>query len=123
MNSQLDPLEDALQNYPLADPPRDFSANVMRHVRDSQAPVKFRLTWLDYALGLFLTALPATALLIWAWLPREVVLRLQFEWLLFQQPRIENLVLISLLVAGGFLFASFLVVLLRFISLPRIRTI
>jgi hypothetical protein len=50
-------------------------------------------------------------------------LRLQFEWLLFQQPRIENLVLISLLVAGGFLFASFLVVLLRFISLPRIRTI
>ena len=122
MNTRPDLIEDALRTYPLAEPPAGFSARVVREVRASQAPPRFRLTWMDYALGLLLTILPASLLLVWSWLPRQFFLRLQFEWLLFQQPRVEGVVLISLAVAAGLLLLGMLAV-ARFIFEPRIRLV
>jgi len=86
MNLHTDDLiEDALRTYPLADVPPNFSKNVMRRVNATANPApRFRLTWMDYALGFFLTLLPAVGFVIWASLPRLAVLHLEFQWQVLQ---------------------------------------
>ena len=44
-------IEDALHTHPVADLPRDMTANVMRRIRTVPAPRPFRFTWTDLILG------------------------------------------------------------------------
>jgi hypothetical protein len=122
MNPPSDFIEDALHTYPLAELPPGFSSRVMQQVRASRATVKFRLTWMDYALGLFLSVLTGAGFLVWTSLPKQLLLRLQFELIRFQQPRVETLLLASLAAAGGLLFVALLVG-VRILSQPRMRMV
>ena len=120
MNSQPDELiEEALRTYPLADVPVDFSARVMRQVHATPAAarisvanpapgVRFRLTWMDYALGFFVTLLPPLGFGVWTFLPHQVVLQLQFQWQLLQSGSIQPLFAIPLGAAAVLLLLAFL---------------
>lgn len=122
MNIQPDePIEDALRTYPLADVPPNFSKNVMRRVRTADArPLvpRFRLTWMDYALGFFLTLLPVVGFVIWAFLPRIALLRLEFQWQLLQAGILQPVLFVSLAAAAVLLFSAFLFS-LNFVLRPR----
>jgi hypothetical protein len=121
MNPQTDDLiEDALRTYPLADVPPNLSVKIMGQLRASTslekikserigAPrIQFRLTWMDYALGFFLALLPLVSLVIWATLPRLVLLRLIFQWQLIQANGFFPIVSLSLVVTGILLLSAFL---------------
>jgi hypothetical protein len=110
MNLHTDDLiEDALRTYPLADVPPNFSKNVMRRVNATANPApRFRLTWMDYALGFFLTLLPAVGFVIWASLPRLAVLHLEFQWQVLQASGFLPVLAFSLAVAGVLLFSGLL---------------
>jgi len=87
MNTQPDELiEEALRSYPLAEVPPNFSIQIMRQIRKTQPAPKFRLTWMDYALGLFLCLLPVTGFAAWALLPWQIIARLQYQWLMLSSP-------------------------------------
>ncbi len=109
MNLQTDDLiEDALRTYPLADLPPGFSKKIMRQVNETHALPRFRLTWLDYALGFFLALLPVVGFVIWASLPRLALLRLEFQWQLLQASSFQPVLAVSFAVAGLLLFLAFL---------------
>jgi hypothetical protein len=113
MNDYTDDLiEDALRTYPLADTPLRFSKEVMRRVRltttASPPALRFRLTWMDYALGFFLTLLPAVGFFTWACLPRLALLRLEFQWQVLQASSFLPVLTISLAAAGVLLFSAFI---------------
>ena len=120
-------LDDALRAWPLAEVPPGFSKNVMEQIESRQATVqmsqvvglKFRLTWMDFALGVFLSLLPALGLIAFLSLPRKLLLYLQYQWLLLQSPAFQP-VLLAFLGAGVMLFLIFLLS-LRYI-LPRQTT-
>lgn len=93
MNQTTDDLiEDALRTYPLAEVPAALSRKIMEQIRTQEIKsiriavprMRFRLTWMDYALGFFLTLLPAAGLVIWATLPRLALLRITYQWELLQ---------------------------------------
>jgi hypothetical protein len=111
-------IEDALRTYPLAEVPPKFSARVIRQIQTPHAALKFRLTWLDYALGLFLSSLPAVGFVSWAFLPRQFLMRLQYQWLLLRSPALEP-ILVTSLVAMLILSALTLVVSIRFLIRPQ----
>lgn len=92
-----DLIEDALRTYPLADVPPGFSRSVLTKIKPQRpyAALKFRLTWLDYALGLFLSSLPAIGFVSWAFLPREFFVDLQYQWHLLHSPAIEPIMVTS----------------------------
>lgn len=108
-------LEDALRAWPLAETPDGFSAGVMERIGPRPASVpaarsvalRFRLTWMDYALGLFLALFPALGFVAAASLPRTFVLYLRYQWLLLRSPAYEP-VLYALLGAAAMLFLAFL---------------
>jgi hypothetical protein len=87
-------LEDALQNWPLAEVPTGFSTAVMEKITPlkpsaSVLPAvkpKFRLTWMDLALGIFFSSLPMLGLVTLYSLPRKLILYLNYQWLLLQFP-------------------------------------
>jgi len=90
-------LEDALRTWPLAEIPTGFSTSVMEKIKPwpsyAQTPqkskLKFRLTWMDYALGLFLSLLPVLGFITITSLPRRFVLYLKYQWLVLQFPAYE----------------------------------
>ena len=114
-------IEAALRTYPLAEVPPDFSHRVMRQIQPPHAALKFRLTWLDYALGLFLSSLPAVGFVSWAFLPRQFLMRLQYQWLLLRSPALEPLVT-TFLVATAILSVLALMIGTRFLIRPRISS-
>jgi hypothetical protein len=116
MNDEFD---NALSAWPMNEVPPDFSRNIMEKIkpRNSYAPLKFRLTWIDYALGLFLSLLPAVGFVSWACLPRQFLLRLQYQLLLLQAPIYEPILLITLGAVAILGIATFLIA-LRFLF-PR----
>ena len=119
MSAQPDELiENALRTYPLAYVPRNFSKRVMQQIQTPHAPLKFRLTWLDYALGLFLSILPAVGFVSWVFLPQQFFTRLQYQWLLLRSPAIEPIVITSL-IAMVVLSALVLIVGIRFLIRPH----
>ena len=119
MPTQHDELiENALRTYPLADVPPDFSKKVMRQIQPPHALLKFRLTWLDYALGLFLSMLPAIGFVSWAFLPRQFFMQIQYQWLLLSSPALEPLAITSL-VAAAILSILALIIGVRFLIRPQ----
>ena len=117
MNQTTDDLiEDALHTYPLAQAPSNLSQRIMGQIRAGQiksvriaAPrMQFRLTWMDYALGFFLTLLPMVGLAIWATLPRLVLLRITYQWELIQTSGLFPILGVSLAVGGVLFLLAFL---------------
>ena len=100
-------IEAALRTYPLAELPPGFSKRTMQRVQIVPAAYRFRLTWMDYALGLFVAVLPMVGFAVWYFLPRQVWLNLQFEWQVFQSSSLQPVMVTSLVVAGGLLFFAF----------------
>ena len=118
-------LEDALHHWPLEEVPAGFSASVMEKIaprqvftqRPKQIELKFRLTWMDFALGIFFSLLPALGLVAYLSLPQKLILYLKYQWLLLQFPAFEPI----LLALGGTIGMLFLLALpfsLRYIF-PR----
>ena len=113
MNIHPDELiEDALQTYPLAQVPARFSGQVMKRVRaqpnTSQARMRFRLTWMDYALAFFVALLPPLGFGLWSILPYQAVLQLQFQWQLLQWNSLQPVMALSLGAAGVLLLLAML---------------
>jgi hypothetical protein len=111
MNPQSDAddlIETALSTYPLADLPPNFSRRVMRQVRAIPPSSRFRLTWMDFALGLFVAMLPGIGFIVWIFLPHQVVLDLRFQWMLFQSNPLQPVLLLSLAAAALLLFFAVL---------------
>ena len=118
MNTQPDDLiEAALRTYPLAQLPVDFSERVMRQVRAtpatarasaaSPAPVmRFRITWMDCALALFVSVLPLVGLGLWFFMPHQTLLQLQFQWQVFQWDSLQPVLLVSFGAAGVLLLLA-----------------
>ena len=116
MNTPPDELiEDALHSYPLAEVPPNFTVQIMRQIQKTQPAPKFRLTWMDYALGLFLCLLPMTGIMAWAFLPWQIFARLQYQWLMLSSPALEP-VAISLAVTALLLAMLALIAGMRFVE-------
>ena len=115
MNIQPDELiEDALHTYPLAQVPARFSDGVMKRVRalpnrsQAQVSVRFRLTWMDYALAFFVALLPPVGFGLWSILPYQAVVQLQIQWQLLQWNSIQPVIGLSLGAAGVLLLLAML---------------
>ena len=121
MNTPPDDLiEDTLRSYPLAELPPDFSARVMRQINTPRVTPKFHLTWLDYALGFFLCMLPGIGLVSWAFLPWQIFMRLQYQWLLLSSPAFEPFVT-GMLVAAAVLAVVAVLAGIRFMIQPQVK--
>ena len=104
--------ENALHNWPMVEVPAGLSANVMERItfrqpyaRISQkSELKFRLTWMDFALGIFFSSIPVLGFITFNLLPQRFILYLKYQWLLFQFPASEPV----LLALGGTIVMLFL---------------
>lgn len=112
-------LDDALYALPLAEVPAGFSKAVLGRIKPQRrhASLQFRLTWADYALGIFLSLLPIIGFVAYTSLPRKTILYLQYYLLVLQSPVYEP-VFFSLLAAAGMLALLFFALGVRYI-LPR----
>jgi hypothetical protein len=102
---EMDVVEDALRSWPRAQTPRGFSGRVLRRIEKTpHAATKFRLTWLDVALGLFTASIPPVLLFIWNSLPLTVMLRLQFKLSVLQNtPGTQETLFLAMLGAAALL--------------------
>lgn len=113
---QFDPIEDALQTYPMAAPPSGLSRQILARIQPRQPIIRFGLTWLDIASGLLLSAFPLVLLLAWRLIPLELHLQLQFQWLLLQSAQLTPYLAAGLALGGlliALMFAAALHVLLQ----------
>lgn len=117
---ELDSLENALRNQPLAELPPGLHRRILSQVRQTRQPVPFRPSWIDLAISLFFGLLPF--LLAWAWnfLPRETGLYLNYYWMVFQSLDWEPVLLAFLLVGTPAVFLLFFVA-LKLVSRPALR--
>jgi hypothetical protein len=109
MNDQQ--LEEALQTWPLAEVPPDFTRGVMARIQPRRLPaqaLKFRLTWMDFALGAFFSLLPPLVWLALRLLPAKAILYIKYQWLLLQSPAYAPWMFLAL-GAGGLLLGVFLI--------------
>jgi hypothetical protein len=119
-------LEDALHAWPLEEVPAGFSNGVMNQIRTRQVwaqipreyKVKFRLTWMDFALALFLSFLPVLAFVTYILLPRKFILFVQYQWLVLQFPPYQPVLLFTLLGGVAVLLLLTFVLSMRFLF-PR----
>lgn len=105
MMDEIDLIEDALQTWPIAQAPHGFSHRVLQRMETAQqTALKFRFTWLDYALGLFAASLPFFVLFIWDLLPSSFTMQLTYRlFLLVNSPQSQSLAIYSLLGVAGVL--------------------
>jgi hypothetical protein len=109
-------LEEALNDWPLTEVPTGFSKSVMEQIKYRQpvvqAPPKislrFRLTWVDYILGIFLCLLPVLGFIAFTLLPRKFILYVSYQWLLLRSPAYEPVLFAFMGVAGMLVILAFL---------------
>jgi hypothetical protein len=109
-------LEDALHNWPVAEVPAGFSTKVMERITPRQSyaripqtgELKFRLTWMDFALGLFFSFIPLLGFVAITFLPQSFILSMKYQWLLLQFSASEPV----LLALGGTIVMLFLLAML-----------
>jgi hypothetical protein len=88
MDRMTDPnriIEDALSTYPMAAVPPGLSAAVMAQVRALSLKPRFRLSWMDYAVSLFVSGMASLFLLVWQLLPPNLTARLRLQLLLTER--------------------------------------
>lgn len=112
--NEIDVVEDALRAWPRAQTPRGFSSRVLQRIeRKPRAAIRFRLTWLDVALGLFTVFIPPVLLFAWNSLPLTILMRLQFQISVFQSmPWPQEILFLAVFGAAGLFILLILAVLL-----------
>ncbi len=83
-------LEDALQTYPVAQMPRDITADVMRRIQTAPAPRPFRLTWNDLFVSIILAICIGALWFSFQNLPPLVIAQLRKESILLYQHFLVN---------------------------------
>ena len=83
-------LEDALQTYPVAQVPRDITADVMRRIQTAPAPRPFRLTWNDLFVSIILAICIGALWFSFQNLPPLVIAQLRKESILLYQHFLVN---------------------------------
>ena len=83
-------LEEALHTYPVAQMPRDITADVMRRLQTAPAPRPFRLTWNDLFLSLVLAVCIGALWFSVQTLPPLVIAQLRKESILLYQQFLVN---------------------------------
>jgi hypothetical protein len=117
---ELDPLEDALHDQPLAEVPAGLHRRIMLQVRTTHRPVRFQLAWSDLALSLFFGLLPVLVAFGWKSLPREAGLYLNYYWMVFQSMNLEPLLWVGIL-TGLVSLALMFAAALRLLFQPPMR--
>jgi hypothetical protein len=83
-------LEEALHTYPVAQMPRDITADVMRRLQTAPAPRPFRLTWNDLFLSFVLAVCIGALWFSVQNLPPLVIAQLRKESILLYQQFLVN---------------------------------
>ena len=83
-------LEEALHTYPVAQMPRDITADVIRRLQTAPAPRPFRLTWNDLFLSLVLAVCIGALWFSVQTLPPLVIAQLRKESILLYQQFLVN---------------------------------
>jgi hypothetical protein len=83
-------LEDALHTYPVAQMPRDITADVMKRLQTAPPPRPFRLTWNDLFLSLVLAVCIGALWFSVQNLPPLVIAQLRKESILLYQQFLVN---------------------------------
>lgn len=78
-------IDDALETYPLAEPPDTLLPAVMTRIESLSSTPHFRLTWFDYAISLFGAGMVGLLFLLWR----------QFSFLSFGQWQAQILTIIQ----------------------------
>ena len=98
------PIEDALRTYPLAPPPRTLAPVVMARIRAASPPPRFRLEWMDLALGLFGATMAGFAYGLWQSITpqaaAQTTAQIQLQVILWQQ-QFSALAVSPLLLVGA----------------------
>lgn len=83
-------IQDALETYPLADMPREITAEVMARILTLSAPRRIRLAWTDAVLAVILSLCAAALWFTINQLPPIVVAQIRKESILFYQYLLVN---------------------------------
>ena len=83
-------LEDALQTYPVAQMPRDITADVMKRLQTAPLPRPFRLTWNDLFVSIILAICIGALWFSFQNLPPLVIAQLRKESILLYQQFLVN---------------------------------
>jgi hypothetical protein len=112
-------IEDALHTYPLSPMPPTLAPGVMARVRALAPLPRFRLSWVDGLVSLFIAGMIGLTVLLWQLLPPQLALqtRLQFMHLL---QRVNVTVLQGALLGGAAL--AMLAVLIAVVVFGRARS-
>ncbi len=78
-------VEEALRTYPLVSAPLTLRPRVMKRIRATAPIPRFRLTWLDYAMSLFATAMAITPLFVWQFITPQMMITAQVELFILAQ--------------------------------------
>jgi hypothetical protein len=70
--------------------------------------LKFRLTWVDYILGISLSLLPMLGFIAFTFLPRKFILYVSYQWLLLRSPAYEPILFAFIGVTGMLVVLAFL---------------
>ena len=78
-------VEEALRTYPFVPAPAALRLNVMKRIRTTAPVLRFRLTWLDYAMSLFATVMAATPFIVWQFITPQMIVTAQVELFILSQ--------------------------------------
>jgi hypothetical protein len=117
---ELNPLEEALRNQPLAELPAGLHRRIMLRVRLTRQPLRFQIRWIDLAISLFFGLIPVLVAFGWKSLPREAGLYLNYYWMVFQSMNLEPLLWVGIL-AGLLSLALMFAAVLRLLLQPPMR--
>ena len=113
-------VEDAMRTYPLANTPPDFASTVMTRIRGLAPTPRFRVTWLDALVSLFIPGVGILLLIAWTSLPPQAVVYLQTRIILFWEFLQRSGLDWAVLVCGLTMVVLFFVMTFRLLK-PRYR--
>ncbi len=112
-------IEDALHTYPLSPAPPTLAPGVMARVRALAPLPRFRLSWVDGLVSLFIAGMIGLMVLLWQLLPPQLALQTRLQFMhLFQ--RVNVTVLQGALLGGAAL--AMLAVLIAVVVFGRARS-
>jgi hypothetical protein len=115
-----DVLEDAFRTYPIVPAPREFSGRVMDTIHAATPKPAFRLSWIDYALTLFVTSMSGLALFFIQRFPINWVMLARFRMIVLWE-RSSHLPFTAYLIAGCALVILVLTCSSILFAHPRLR--
>ena len=102
-------VDDALETYPLAEPPDTLLPAVMTRIESLSSAPRFQLTWFDYAISLFGAGMVGLIFLLWWQFSLPSVGQLQTQILtIIQYPGLQYL-WIALLVGVALTIVAILI--------------